>query len=42
VVNFFVALAMISKICDAVNSIPEKLPDQEAGGTAFQALRSGI
>jgi hypothetical protein len=26
VVNFFVALAMISKICDAVNSIPEKLP----------------
>jgi hypothetical protein len=38
VVNFFVALAMISKICDAVNSIPEKLPDQVAGGTAFQAL----
>jgi len=27
--NFFVMLAMISKICDAVNSIPEKLPDQE-------------
>ncbi|HKQ72923.1 MAG TPA: hypothetical protein VJ810_04285 [Blastocatellia bacterium] len=35
--NFFVLLAMISKICDAVNSIPEKLPAQEAGGPAFQA-----
>lgn len=37
VVNFFVMLVMISKICDAVNSIPEKLPDQEVGGPAFQA-----
>ncbi len=35
--NFFVMLAMISKICDAVNSIPEKLPDQAAGGPAFHA-----
>ncbi len=35
VVNFFVMLVMISKICDAVNSIPEKLPDQEAGGPVF-------
>lgn len=35
--NLFVMLAMISKICDAVNSIPQKLPDQEAGGPAFQA-----
>jgi hypothetical protein len=37
-INFFVGLIMISKICDAVNSIPEKLPDQEAGGPAFHAL----
>jgi len=36
--NFFVMLAMISKICDAVNSIPEKLPGQEAGTPAFQTL----
>ncbi|MGH9755061.1 MAG: hypothetical protein ACREA2_19970 [Blastocatellia bacterium] len=36
-INFFVGLIVISKICDAVNSIPEKLPDQEVWGTAFQA-----
>ncbi len=38
VVNFFVMLVMISKICDAVNSIPEKLPDQEASAPASYVL----
>jgi len=37
-INFFVMLAMVSKLCDAVNSIPEKLPDQETGGPTFQTL----
>jgi len=36
--NFFVLVMMISKICEAVNSIPEKLPYQEAERPSFQAL----
>lgn len=37
-INFFVGLIMVSKICDAVNSIPEKPPAPGDEGPKFQMM----